>query len=136
MKWDDPPLVAAAKGKRKVIIKQYSSSEEASSDKEVEATCQRKLVKSIKRVQFIPNPYMSRPHTRPKNKMRLKYKLIANPELKDLIINEDEGPKNKAKEKKAQKRRQPERKKPNKKVDKAKALRLLSSILDSLSWRS
>ena len=44
---------------------------------------------------------MQRPHTRPNNKLRLKYKLIANPELKDLIINVDETPEDKAKEKKA-----------------------------------
>ena len=103
MTQNDPPPVAVAKGKRKVIIKQYSSSEEASSDKEVEATCQSRPIKRDRRVQFILNPYMQRPHTRPMNKLRLKYRLIANPGLKYLIINVDEIPEDKAKEKKAQK---------------------------------
>ena len=30
------------------------------------------------------------PHTRPSNKLRFKFKLMENPELKDMVINIDE----------------------------------------------
>ena len=34
--------------------------------------------------------YVAGPHTRPSNKLIFKFKLIENPELKDMIINIDE----------------------------------------------
>ena len=52
------------------------------------------------RSKFIPNPYIQRPHTRPKNKHRLNIKLIANPSLRDEIINIEESPEDKIKERK------------------------------------
>ena len=42
------------------------------------------------------------PHTRPKNKLRLASNLIANPSLRDEIINIDESPENDQGKKKAQ----------------------------------
>ena len=34
--------------------------------------------------------YVVRPHTRPSNKLRFKFKLMENPRLKGMIINIDE----------------------------------------------
>ena len=42
--------------------------------------------------KFILEPYVKIPHTRPKNKLRLNNKLIANPKLRDEIINIEESP--------------------------------------------
>ena len=36
--------------------------------------------------------YAMGPHTRPSNKLRFKFKLMENPELKDMITNIDEEP--------------------------------------------
>lgn len=36
--------------------------------------------------------YAIGPHTRPSNKLRFKFKLMENPELKDMAINIDEEP--------------------------------------------
>ena len=48
------------------------------------------MMQKRRRVSCIPNPYLKRPRTRPKNKLRLNRKLIANPRLRDEIINVDE----------------------------------------------
>jgi hypothetical protein len=42
--------------------------------------------------EYIPDAYVKRPHTRLSNKIRLKYKLIMNPKLKDLVINVEDTP--------------------------------------------
>ena len=79
-----------------------------------------------------PTPYLPRvPHTRPKNKLRYKFKLMENPWLKDHIINVDESPP----EKKAKKPARKDKEKPMKqmKTKKMDGLELLSTSLDSLN---
>lgn len=58
------------------------------------------------KVGFIRNPYTQRSHTKPSNKLRLKYKLIENPKLRDLIINVDEIPKENEKEVNSKKKKE------------------------------
>ena len=83
-----------------------------------------------KMFKFIPNPYIQRPHTRPKNKLRLTSKLIANPTLRDEIINIDESPEDKTKKKKTQPKSQTHKKRSDKRVTKAEAIKIFASILD------
>ena len=58
-----------------------------------------------KKVDSNPEVYINKPHIRSSNKMRLKHKLIANPKLKDLVINVEDThvPKEKAKKMKDKK---------------------------------
>ena len=78
-----------------------------------------------------PHVYYARtPHTRPKNKLHYKSKLIGNPWMRDLIINVDDSPLEK-------KEKKPVRKSRAKSVKQVKAkemdgLELLSAALDSL----
>ena len=78
---------------------------------------------------YIPNPYLKRPHARPKNKLRLNNKLIANPRLKYEIINVDESPRKEAKKTKSQKQKHA-RKGKAKTLTKAESLKIFASILD------
>ena len=43
-----------------------------------------------KKTPTVLEMYVVGPHTRPINKLRFKFKLMENPELKDIIINIDE----------------------------------------------
>jgi hypothetical protein len=45
-----------------------------------------------KSVPTVLEMYATGPHTRPSNKLRFKFKLMENLELKDMIINIDEEP--------------------------------------------
>ena len=79
------------------------------------------------------------PHTRPSNKLRFKFKLIENPELKDMIINIDEEPLDK-KEGKQPANSKKASTKPKMRVSKvhgmhvskAKGLKMLVVVLDNL----
>lgn len=84
-----------------------------------------------KRSKFISNPYIQRPHTRPKNKIRLNSKLIYNLALRDEIINIDESLEDKTKKKKDQPKSQTQRKRSGKRVTKAGAIRIFP-----LFWNS
>ena len=43
-----------------------------------------------KKTPTVLEMYVVGPHTQPSNKLRFKFKLMENPELKDMIINIDE----------------------------------------------
>ena len=79
---------------------------------------------------YIPNPYIQTPHTGPKNKIILTRKLIANPTLRDEIINIDDSPENKAKKEKTQQKNQAQKRRENRRVTKDEAIRISTSILD------
>ena len=78
-----------------------------------------KFIHGGKRSKFIPNPYVKRPHTRPKKKLKLNNKLIANPKLREEIINIEESLEDKIeRKKKTQSKIQAQRKRSDKKVTK------------------
>ena len=82
---------------KKSIIHSYSSFEEDSSEtkfseSEFKEGQSSRVIHGKMRPSYIPNPYLQRPHTRPKNKLILASKLIANPAFRDEIINIDESP--------------------------------------------
>ena len=52
----------------------------------------KELERKKKHVPTIFELYAMGPHTRPSNKLRFKFKLMENLELKDMIINIDEEP--------------------------------------------
>ena len=86
-------------------------------DEEAESS---KFIHGGKRSKFIPNPYVKRPHTRPKNKLRLNIKLISNPKLRDEIINIEESPEDEIKKKKkTQSKSQAQRKRSDKRMTKS-----------------
>ena len=70
-------------------------------------------------------------HTRPKNKLRWRFKLMDNPQLKDLVINVDENTPPKGKEK-AQTKPRNTTARPKSQVSKAEGLKILSSVINSL----
>ena len=83
--------------------------------------------------------YATGPHTRPSNKLRFKFKLMENPELKDMIINIDEEPLDKkegkqpANSKKAStKPKMRVSKVHGMRVSKAEGLKMLVVVLDNL----
>ena len=123
------------KKRKKDEIHSYSSYEDnndfeytESKDEEVESS---KFIHGGKRSKFIPNPYVKRPHTRPKNKLRLNNNLISNPKLRDEIINIEESLEYKIKKKKkTQSKIQAQRKRSDKRVTKVEAIRIFASILD------
>ena len=87
---------SSIKKRNKTVIHSYSSYEENNDpeyteSKEEEGESSR-FMHVGKRSKFILNPYIKRPHTRPKNKLRLNIKLIANSTLRDEIINIKESP--------------------------------------------
>lgn len=88
------------------MIHSYSSYEDSSdpeyTESEYEEGESSRFMHGGKRSKFIPNPYIQRPHTKPKNKLRLNSKFIANPTLRDEIINIEESPEDKIKRKKTQ----------------------------------
>jgi hypothetical protein len=76
-----PDVVIKKKWKRLILPKSSQSSEKVIKQPEpVEFSNAHK--KKAKAVEYIPNPYIHRPRTRPLNKLRLKHKIIANPELR------------------------------------------------------
>ena len=83
--------------------------------------------------------YVVGPHTRPSNKLRSKFKLMENPELKDMIINIDEEETDQGKGKSSTSSRRssakPRMRLSNVKgmrVSKAEGLKMLATILDTL----
>ena len=128
-------LSSSAKGKKKEIIHSYSSLEEESSETEFTKTKfeegqSSRVIHGRRRPSYIPNPYIQRSHTGPKNKLRLSRKIIANPDLRDEIINIDESPENDLGKKKDQNKNQVQKRKPNKRLTKAEAIRIFASILN------
>ena len=60
-----------------------------------EATKEEKPKEPERKKKHVPTVlelYATGPHTRPSNKLRFKFKLMKNLELKDMIINIDEEP--------------------------------------------
>jgi hypothetical protein len=100
------PLIDDKKRKRRLVFSETDTSDaehtdtpEAehtdTSDAEGFKTPEPKEMQSIKgkkvrKVKSFTDHFIQRPHTRPINKLRLKYKLLVNPKMKDLIINVDE----------------------------------------------
>ena len=78
-----------------------------------------------------PIYYARTPHTRPKNKLRYKFKLMDNPQWKEHIINVDESPpENKEKKLVRKSRAKPMKQMKTKKMD---GFELLLVALDSLN---
>ena len=83
--------------------------------------------------------YATGPHTRPNNKLRFKFKLMENPELKDMIINIDEEPLDKKEGKQLANSKRASTK-PKMRVlkvhgmhvSKAEGLKMLATVLDNL----
>ena len=73
-----------------MIIQETSSSENVESIKKVESSCSKKWVLERNEIPPIFGLYAIGHHTRPKNKLRWRFKLMENPQLKDLVINVDE----------------------------------------------
>ena len=83
--------------------------------------------------------YAIEPHTRPNNKLRFKFKLMENPELKDMIINIDEeeiaqggGSSSAHKGKLVDKPKARESKVKGMRVSKAEGLKMLAVVLNTL----
>ena len=83
--------------------------------------------------------YVTGPHTRPSNKLRFKFKLMENPELKDMIINVDEEPLDKKEGKQPSNSKKASTKPKMRvskvhglRVSKAKGLKMLAAVLDTL----
>ena len=126
---------SSIKKRNKTMIDSQSSYENnsdpeytESEDEEAESS---KFMHGGKRSKFIPNPYVNRPRTRPKNKLKLNRKLIVSPKLRDKIINIEESPEDKIKsKKKTQSKSQEQRKRSHKRVTKVEAIKIFASILD------
>ena len=73
--------------------------------------------------------YATGPHTKPSNKLRFKFKLMENPELKDMIINIDEETLDK---KASTKLKMRVSKVHGMRVSKAEGLKMLAVVLDNL----
>ena len=128
-------ICSSIKKRKKNEIHSYSSFEGSSDldyrESEEEEAKSSKFIHGGKRSKFIPNPYVKRPHTRPRNKIRLSSKLISNPKLRDEIINIEESPEDKIeRKKKAQSKSQAQNMRYDKRVTKAEAIRIFASVLD------
>ena len=89
-------IFSSIKKRKKNEIDSYSSFEDnsdpeytESEDEEAESS---KFIHGRKRSKFVPDPYVKKPHTRPRNKLKLNNKPISNPKLRDEIINIEESP--------------------------------------------
>ena len=86
------------------------------------------------RFTFHGQPQAHRPITRVKNKLSLNSKLRDNPRLRDLVININDSLVKEQPPKPKKKRVAKPKKAPKAKVDKDKGLKLLSKVLDTLSY--
>ena len=121
---------------------------EGADNQHVPSTPAREAVKEEKskelerKRKFVPTVlemYATRPHTRPSNKLRFKFKLMENPKLEDMIINIDEEPlaekegKRSANSKKTSTEPKMRVSKVHvMRVSKAEGLKMLAAVLDNL----
>ena len=84
------------------------------------------------RYVFYGKPQAHRPITRSKNKLRLRFKLMENPKLKDLVINIDDTPIKEEPPKPKMVKVSKPRKYFKVKVDKEQGLKLLAQIANSM----
>lgn len=91
-----PDVVSKNRSKRLILPKSYQSSDQVIKQPNPmeDSNAQKNRAKSI---EYISNTYIQRPRSKPLNKLMLKHELIANPKLRDQVINVDET--TKAKEK-------------------------------------
>lgn len=90
----------AQKRRRRLILAESSQSTEP-----MENQLKALDKEQINEIDFNPGIYMRKPHTRASNKLKLKSKIMANPKLRDLIINVEETPVSTGKDK----RKKPEK---------------------------
>lgn len=99
------PTMIVKKRRRLVLPASSSSSSHHSTPiPQEEVSSSRKPTK--RKEKYLHVYYARTPHTRPKNKLRLNSKLIANPRLRDLIINVEDSPPAKKEEKTIRKSRE------------------------------
>lgn len=129
-------MVVPCKIKEEVDNQQVPSTsvrETVKEEKPKELEGKRKLVPTVLEM------YAMGPHTRPSNKLRFKFKLMENPELKDTVISIDEEPLDK-KEGKQSANSKKASTKPKMRVSKVHGMRVLKveglkmlvAILDNL----
>ena len=128
----DVPVTIIQK-KRKLILPTSSSSSShfSTPPHHEEATSSRQP--TDKKGKNIPIYYPRTPYTRPKNKLRLKSKLIDNPKLKDMVINVDESSPVKGKKKVVSRSMVKSRSKENDRAKGIDGLELLSVVMDTLN---